>query len=55
VLDTHDAPAPVRFHHLCVEQFGQRHPPRLGAGDLCPGAVQVASTDQNGSEGLWSR
>jgi hypothetical protein len=32
VLDTHDAPAPVRLHNLRIEQTGQWHPPRLGYG-----------------------
>jgi hypothetical protein len=30
VLDSHDAPSPVRFNDLRVEQIGQRHPTRLG-------------------------
>ena len=30
VCDAHEAPAPVRLHHLRVAQLGQRHPARLG-------------------------
>ena len=45
VFDPHDAPAPVRLHHLRIEQLGQRHPPRLGQGASAPGAVRGASTE----------
>src|SRR5262249_43953335 len=32
VLHADDAPAPVRFHHLRIEQLGQRHPTWFGHG-----------------------
>ena len=51
ILDAHNAPSPVRLHHLSIEQLGKGHPTGLGGGaplSLALGLYPIAPMRQKG-------